>query len=113
MSQIYLFLFVLSFTRAEIVTGKCPTVYGTNFNCTEVLHNFYEVEYLLDYHKHVTLLIHGFIPSSSKSKSFNIFAFDFPEGISISDYYALLSCNSKRFLTFHCGHFIPMRPFKQ
>lgn len=116
-SKIFLLILVSTLVKADIATGKCPTVSGTKFNCTEVLHNFYHIERRFEWETQIYLLIYGFLPSSRETPSLNAFAFNLSNVLGISDYYAILTCGKEKgkkdILKFHCDYDVPMRPMHQ
>lgn len=98
--RIFLLVSVLIPIRAEIVSGTCPTVSGTKFNCSQVRHNFYEI-LPFEHHK---LLIYGMIPSSNNTNALDFFAFNFSN--SISEYYMNLYCglqSNENYIRIICG----------
>lgn len=109
MSYLNFFRFLLTFlivttVTAEIVSGKCPEVYGHKFNCSDIIRNFPQ------HTRHgskLHLLIYGFLPSSLESESINLFSYNFGENVNISDYFAILDCNQsyngKMVFNIQCG----------
>lgn len=92
----------LKFATADVVQGRCPQVTGTPFYCLRVKHKLSDTDNGL-----MNLLIYGFLPSSPDSKSLNIFGFDFPRNVSISNYFVKISCDSinslMNFFWIKCG----------
>lgn len=88
---LYLVFFAMTYARADIVSGKCPEVSGTKFNCSEVLQTFLDgYDPMND--KTIILLSYGNSSFSPKVKSYSSFEFDFKND-KIRDYYASLNCN--------------------
>lgn len=110
LSQYYLLVYLISFTltiiTADIVSGKCPKVSGTKFDCLEILKVFKHSDKRV-FGENIQLLIYGLLLSSPVSKSLNIFAFDF-ENATISDYFGALYCEIDGelkfdYIVFRCG----------
>lgn len=104
----------MSLIRADIVSGKCPKVSGTKFNCLEVLRVLLKV-YDPFWDHQIDLLIYGFLPSSTESKSLNVFAYDFGH-VNISNYYANLICDpdiKMNNLKINCEYFLKVYSSQQ
>lgn len=97
----YFIIFASTLITADVVSGKCPRVTETTFNCSDAVPNSTRPSF------DPKLLIYGFLPSSPLSKTMNLFGFDL-KSVSISNYYILLLCNKTRrhpgnFFNVKCG----------
>lgn len=89
--QIFIQITLFTLISGEIVRGKCPQVNVSHFNCTTVLENFKQHDYLLK--KQIkSFFVYGFLPLSSMD-SVNSFAFNFTSDTMMGQYFVELTCN--------------------